>query len=101
MIPKALSKVVCVWQFQTPYFCFMNNLYHLKAGLNKNPCVFLLQMNISLKNHVVVLDEAHNIEDSAREAASCTITQELLIDASKHLRERETCVEECEKLVRF
>ncbi|XP_047735817.1 Fanconi anemia group J protein homolog [Hyalella azteca] len=33
-------------------------------------------MEIKLRHHVVVLDEAHNIEDCAREAASC----QLLID---------------------
>lgn len=58
-------------------------------------------MNISLKNHVLVLDEAHNIEDSARDAASCTVTQDELQEASKHLREHETNVEQCEKLVSF
>ncbi|KAJ7387230.1 Fanconi anemia group J protein [Desmophyllum pertusum] len=33
-----------------------------------------LQMDITLKDQIVVLDEAHNVEDSAREAASLTIT---------------------------
>lgn len=33
-------------------------------------------MEISLKGQIVLLDEAHNIEDSAREAASQSITQE-------------------------
>lgn len=31
-------------------------------------------MDITLKDQIVVLDEAHNVEDSAREAASLTIT---------------------------
>ena len=31
-------------------------------------------MEINLKDQVVVLDEAHNVEDSAREAASLTLT---------------------------
>ncbi|XP_066301543.1 Fanconi anemia group J protein homolog [Branchiostoma lanceolatum] len=35
-------------------------------------------MQISLKNHVIVLDEAHNIEDSAREAASFSMTEDQL-----------------------
>ena len=34
----------------------------------------LLQMQINLAGQVVVLDEAHNMEDSAREAASQTLT---------------------------
>lgn len=33
-----------------------------------------MQMEINLKDQVVVLDEAHNVEDSAREAASLTLT---------------------------
>ena len=31
-------------------------------------------MEISLKDQIVVLDEAHNVEDSARDAASLTLT---------------------------
>lgn len=42
-------------------------------------------MEISLKDQVVVLDEAHNIEDSAREAASASITQEQLDNARNEL----------------
>ena len=34
-------------------------------------------MDISLKNNIVILDEAHNIEDSAREAASGQLHQVL------------------------
>ena len=33
-----------------------------------------LQMEIDLRDQVVVLDEAHNVEDSARDAASLTLT---------------------------
>ena len=33
-------------------------------------------MEINLKGQIVVLDEAHNIEDSVREATSQKITQE-------------------------
>lgn len=33
-------------------------------------------MNIELNNSVVVLDEAHNIEDNAREVGSYEITNE-------------------------
>ena len=31
-------------------------------------------MDINLKDQIIVLDEAHNLEDSAREAASLTLT---------------------------
>ena len=31
-------------------------------------------MSINLRDEILVLDEAHNIEDSAREAASITVT---------------------------
>lgn len=31
------------------------------------------QMDISLKDQIVVLDEAHNVEDSARDSASLTL----------------------------
>ena len=34
----------------------------------------LFQMEINLKDQIIVLDEAHNVEDSAREAASLTLT---------------------------
>ena len=35
---------------------------------------FSFQMDISLKDQIVVLDEAHNVEDSARDSASLTLT---------------------------
>ncbi|CAG5124041.1 unnamed protein product [Candidula unifasciata] len=38
-------------------------------------------MQINLKGHVVILDEAHNIEDSAREAASQSLTQDSILKA--------------------
>ena len=31
-------------------------------------------MEINLKDQIVVLDEAHNVEDSARDATSLTLT---------------------------
>ena len=46
-------------------------------------------MEISLKGQVVVLDEAHNIEDSAREAASGNWELELVTAA----------MQDCEKMV--
>jgi len=44
-------------------------------------------MDIDLKDQIIILDEAHNIEDSARESASLTIDtmelQETLDDLDK------------------
>ncbi|XP_044286098.1 Fanconi anemia group J protein isoform X2 [Varanus komodoensis] len=42
-------------------------------------------MEINLKNQVVVLDEAHNIEDSARESSSYTVTEAQLSSAREEL----------------
>ncbi|CAL1537361.1 unnamed protein product, partial [Lymnaea stagnalis] len=42
-------------------------------------------MAISIKGHVVILDEAHNIEDAAREAASQSITQESIVKAVRDI----------------
>ena len=42
-------------------------------------------MDINLKDEIVVLDEAHNIEDSAREAASASITSVQLEDVIAEL----------------
>eukprot|EP00795_Rhopilema_esculentum_P015838 gene15838-7165_t len=47
------------------------------------------QMGINLKDEILVLDEAHNIEDSAREAASITVTSIQL----------ENVMEELDKLI--
>ena len=44
-------------------------------------------MMISLKDQIVVLDEAHNIEDSAREAASVQLTTLQLEDTKKDLED--------------
>lgn len=56
-------------------------------------------MDIHLKNHVLILDEAHNIEDFSRESASCTITKDELQEAIAHLETRDDKREACEKLV--
>ena len=42
-------------------------------------------MEIVLRDQIVILDEAHNIEDSAREASSFSVTQSQLVDAMKDL----------------
>ncbi|CAM9111560.1 unnamed protein product [Discosporangium mesarthrocarpum] len=43
-------------------------------------------MGISLKNSVVIFDEAHNIESTAREAASANLSLMALINAAKELQ---------------
>ena len=48
-------------------------------------------MEINLKNQVVVLDEAHNIEDSAIDAAGGSFELDLVTVA----------MQECEKMVGF
>lgn len=42
-------------------------------------------MEINLKGQVVILDEAHNIEDSAREAVSYSVTESQLNAAGEEL----------------
>ena len=44
-------------------------------------------MLIDLNNKVVILDEAHNIEDTAREAASLSITSYQLHEVSAELED--------------
>ena len=44
-------------------------------------------MLIELDGQVVVLDEAHNMEDSAREAASLTLTNSTLEEVSTEMRD--------------
>ena len=54
-------------------------------------------MLIELAGQVVVLDEAHNMEDSAREAASQTVTSSQLEEVTAELREicEDVCVCVC------
>ena len=54
------------------------------------PNVAILQMNIQLKRDIVIFDEAHNIEDAAREAASIQITQKDLQDVERSFTGFET-----------
>ena len=44
-------------------------------------------MLIDIGGKVIVLDEAHNIEDSAREAASLTITSEELEEVLSEIKD--------------
>lgn len=46
---------------------------------------FFFKMEINLKGQVVILDEAHNIEDSAREAVSYSVTESQLNAAREEL----------------
>lgn len=39
-------------------------------------------MNISLQGDVIIVDEAHNIEDTCRESASFSVEENDLIDAA-------------------
>ena len=45
------------------------------------------QMLIELSGQVVVFDEAHNMEDAAREAASLSLTSQQLEDLAKEFTE--------------
>ena len=64
----------------------------------------MLQMAINLRHHVVVLDEAHNIEDCSRDAASCTVfsvdLQDARDDIDKLKRHRIDAEQQCTALVR-
>ena len=53
-------------------------------------------MSIGLRSNVIILDEAHNIEDSAREAASGSFTQE---NFRLVLNDCETVTQDCSSLV--
>lgn len=44
-------------------------------------------MLIDVHEKVIILDEAHNIEDSAREAASLSITSEELTEVTEEIEE--------------
>ncbi|XP_035207448.1 Fanconi anemia group J protein-like [Stegodyphus dumicola] len=55
-------------------------------------------LDISLKGTIVVMDEAHNLEDSAREAASSSITLSQLTDSITDLQkmgQRSQTIPEC------
>lgn len=42
-----------------------------------------MQMQINVKDHIVIFDEAHNIEDVCRENASVSIKSDKLANAAK------------------
>ena len=50
------------------------------------------QMLIDLTDKVVIVDEAHNIEDSAREAASLSVTNYQLEEVSSELQDVSECL---------
>ena len=62
-------------------------------------------MSISLKGHVVVLDEAHNMEDCSREAASCLLSGTMFREAEKDLDKlanfNRDLAQDCQACVRF
>lgn len=45
--------------------------------------VLCTQLQIDLRGNIVIIDEAHNIEDICRDAASCTITRTQILEAIK------------------
>ncbi|VDO71013.1 unnamed protein product [Heligmosomoides polygyrus] len=47
--------------------------------------------DVHLKNSVVILDEAHNIEDNCREAASFTFFEKEISDALTNIKEKGGC----------
>ena len=69
-------------------FCPYN--YLVEPGIRNS-------MEISLKNNIVILDEAHNIEDSARGAASYDISQAAIREAMTDLETMEKFARETER----
>ncbi|KAG5446062.1 Fanconi anemia group J protein [Clonorchis sinensis] len=72
-----------------PYFC--SRRLAKTADIVFCPYSYLLDpinrsaTNLDLKGHVVILDEAHNIEDASREAASFKITEHQLLTTKDDL----------------
>lgn len=50
--------------------------------------IIILQMNLDLENQIIIFDEAHNMEDASREAASFIMKQ----------HEMSKAMQDCEKL---
>lgn len=81
-------------RFRTPNFCLAEDMlfYHIdtrtpssKTFLNKCNRNSLRQMQINLSGQIVILDEAHNIEDSAREAGSFSLSEHALANTTSDL----------------
>ena len=72
-----------------PYFAVRE--LKIKSNIVFCPYNYLVEplirksMEISLKNNIVILDEAHNIEDSARSAASGQFTQNQIRQGSIYI----------------
>lgn len=49
-------------------------------------------MLIDIEGKVIILDEAHNMEDTAREAASLSLTQIQITDVLEEIRELCMCI---------
>ena len=52
----------------------------------------LYKMSVDIENKVIILDEAHNMEDSAREAASISVSNVQLLEISKEIKQLCECV---------
>lgn len=70
-----------------------------RNNLDSNWSREFLQMDISLKGHILILDEAHNIEDTCRDSASISILQDSILDAIHNCEEIAAMVS-CEGLYR-
>jgi hypothetical protein len=61
---------VCVEWREFCVFRFLNVFAHSNYLIDES---IRVAMGITVKNHVIILDEAHNIESACRDAASHTI----------------------------
>lgn len=62
---------------------FILSAYFLKGSLLLLLLFFYIQFRLDLQGQIVILDEAHNIEDVCREAASFTLNQDDIIEAKQ------------------
>ncbi|CAH8516311.1 unnamed protein product [Heterobilharzia americana] len=91
-----------------PYFC--SRSLAKSADIIFCPYDYLLDplnrsaTSLEVSNHVIILDEAHNIEDASREAASYTITEHQLNNTKEDLeglRKLNFEPEACSTLIRM